>query len=328
MANVDYIMDHSWGYWALGPSYCGYIRNNTGDKLKVTSITIPCGKGVGHFFRGNDVPSNGKESSANTISFPCQAGSGGYYPGTAFQNYTFSFSDLYISPNSTLNVNFNAPQEPYCVCMQKTGGSCVSEPAVKPKYTVKYNANGGSGAPSNQQQEVGKNVTIGSKPSTAPTYKVTYDNDGGNVTVKASDTFPRNFKNWNTKQDGSGSSKNPGNAFSMSSQGTTTFYAQWGKATITSLPKPTRPGCKFVCWSRYKGDSSQKVEVNDKISGNITLYPIFTYSLTIISTMVRYLIHRNQMIQLYSRMENGFIILMPLIHLNQKHMMFLCQVLS
>ena len=80
-----------------------------------------------------------------------------------------------------------------------------------PKYTVTYNANGGSG----------------DAPAVASYY------EGGSVTAAAANTFTvpsanHTFNTWNTKADGSGTSYPAGEAFSMPGANIT-LYAQWNR---------------------------------------------------------------------------------------------------
>ena len=73
------------------------------------------------------------------------------------------------------------------------------------KYTVSFNANGGTGAPNAVYKYYGKSVTI---PSTQP------KRDG------------YSFKNWNTAKGGSGTTYKSGAKYSANTNAT--LYAQWG----------------------------------------------------------------------------------------------------
>ena len=65
--------------------------------------------------------------------------------------------------------------------------------SAKPSYTVSYNANGGSGAPSSQTKWHGENITLSSAKPTRSGY---------------------GFLKWNTKSDGSGTSYTSGETYS------------------------------------------------------------------------------------------------------------------
>lgn len=77
-------------------------------------------------------------------------------------------------------------------------------------YTVSYNANGGSSAPSSQTKYYGKNLTLSSSKPTRTGYT---------------------FQKWNTKSDGSGTSYDPGAVYSANSG--TTLFAIWKANTYT-----------------------------------------------------------------------------------------------
>lgn len=75
---------------------------------------------------------------------------------------------------------------------------------VGAQYTISYNANGGSGAPASQTGNYGTSLSI---QTTIPTRTNYY------------------FKGWNTKQDGSGDTYQPGETYNKYL--TVTLYAQW-----------------------------------------------------------------------------------------------------
>ena len=83
-------------------------------------------------------------------------------------------------------------------------------------YTVSYNANGGTGAPSSQTKVYNKSLTLTSTKPNKTDWK---------------------FKNWNTKADGSGTTYNSGASYT--SNANATLYAQWerqiSKVTIGSV---------------------------------------------------------------------------------------------
>ena len=83
-------------------------------------------------------------------------------------------------------------------------------PIVKLKtYTIKYNANGGSGAPSNQVKEHNKNITLSTSKPTRTGYT---------------------FVNWNTSSAGNGTSYSAGATYSGNSD--ITMYAQWRRNRV------------------------------------------------------------------------------------------------
>ena len=71
-------------------------------------------------------------------------------------------------------------------------------------YSIAYNANGGSGAPSTQTKYYGNNIALSSSKPTRANYV---------------------FVNWNTKADGTGTTYNPGDTYTANAA--LTLYAQW-----------------------------------------------------------------------------------------------------
>ena len=78
------------------------------------------------------------------------------------------------------------------------------------KYTITYNANGGSGAPASQTKGVDETITLSTTTPTRTYYK---------------------FKNWNTKADGSGKTYEAGATYSTNIN--LTLYAQWYGISVT-----------------------------------------------------------------------------------------------
>ena len=163
-----------------------------------------------------------------------------------------------------------------------TGANC----AAVTKYTVTYNANGGSGAPSVQEFNAGESVTLS---STVPT-RVGY-----------------RFIGWNTKADGSGGTYVKANTYTFNES--ITLYAEWkiletyaisynSNATsgfdISSLPlaqlktqdvdltlssnKPTRTGYLFTGWNTSADGSGTSYAPGSTYTKNapVTLYAQWT----------------------------------------------------
>lgn len=154
-------------------------------------------------------------------------------------------------------------------------------------YTIKYDANGGSGAPGNQTKTYGVDLTLSStKPTranaSAGSYTVTYDANGGNVSpasVSAARTTSYTFKNWNTASGGGGTSYASGGTYSTNAAAT--LYAQWNSSTSTAavtLATPTKSG--YTCNGWYTAASGGTKVANAGASytptGNITIYAQWT----------------------------------------------------
>ena len=81
------------------------------------------------------------------------------------------------------------------------------------QHTVKYDANGGTGAPSSQTKTWGSTITLSTTKPTREGYT---------------------FNNWNTQSDGSGASYDSGATYGADQKGgTVTLYAQWTANTYT-----------------------------------------------------------------------------------------------
>lgn len=112
---------------------------------------------------------------------------------------------------------------------------------TKPTYAVKYNANGGSGAPSSQTKTYGTALTL-RKETEEPT-RVGYT-----------------FKNWNTKKDGSGTSYSSGGSYKTNAA--VTLYAQWTENKIT-----VNYYSNYATYAAFKGE-----EVNVSANTNTLVY--------------------------------------------------------
>lgn len=122
-------------------------------------------------------------------------------------------------------------------------------------YTVNYNANGGSGAPSNQTKTYGVSLTLSStkptKSSDVSTITTTFKTDSNTTysTITSDKTISYSFKNWNTSSNGSGTSYSSGGSYTANAA--VTLYAQYDSSTSYesfSLDKPTLTNFEFVGW--------------------------------------------------------------------------------
>ena len=148
-------------------------------------------------------------------------------------------------------------------------------------YTISYNANGGSGAPSSQTKYHGSAITLSSTKPTRTGYR---------------------FSKWNTKSGGSGTSYNSGASYTANANAT--LYAQWtankytvtfdanggsggpGTATKTygtamTIPstKPTKTNYNFLGWAESKTATKAQYlaggSYTKAITANTTLYAVW-----------------------------------------------------
>ena len=127
-------------------------------------------------------------------------------------------------------------------------------PIVRLKtYTIKYNANGGSGAPSNQVKEHNKNITLSTSKPTRTGYT---------------------FVNWNTSSAGNGTSYSAGATYSGNSD--ITMYAQWRRNRV--IINFSVNGGTLISTAAYSVDANGIVTQNGS-----NLYSMY-YNDTIMST--------------------------------------------
>lgn len=171
------------------------------------------------------------------------------------------------------------------------GGTMYASKTVSiPKlasYTVSYNANGGSGAPSSQTKYYGKSLTLSSTKPTRTGYTFqgwgTSASDtsvdyaaGASYTGNANITLYAIWKinTWAVTYNANGGSGAPGNQ-------TKTY----GKTLVLSTTKPTRTGYNFQGWGTSASDTSVDYAAGGNYTANaaITLYAIWklkTYTVT------------------------------------------------
>ena len=161
-----------------------------------------------------------------------------------------------------------------------TVSTTISIPKLK-AYTVKYNANGGSGAPSNQTKYHGTSLKLSSTKPTRSGYT---------------------FKCWNAKDDGTGATDfNPGGTYTGNSD--ITLYAIWitngytvnynpnggsggptsqtkvhGKTLTLTSDIPTRTNYNFEGWGTSASATTVAYDPGGSYTNNasITLYAIWT----------------------------------------------------
>lgn len=206
-----------------------------------------------------------------------------YGIGTAYASQTMSFS-----------ASFNQGQIYYLFLYTKNTGDIYNFSAgssyfsasvtyTTKTYSVTYNANGGSGAPSSQTKTYDVTLTLSStKPTkantSAGTYTVTFNANGGSCStgsLNAALTTIYTFSKWNTSSSGTGTSYASGANYTTNAN--LTLYAIYSSTTTTSsitLPTPTREGYSFLGWATSASASSGTTGSYTP-SGNITLYAIW-----------------------------------------------------
>ena len=151
------------------------------------------------------------------------------------------------------------------------------------RYTVSYNANGGSGAPRSQTKYYGYNLTLSNARPTRTGYT---------------------FQGWATSSNGS-VAYDPGDTYSANAS--VTLYAVWSRSSISitlnasqnggtvngsesisktinyggsygALPTAVRNGYDFVGWNTRSDGTGTYITSTTKFTTNTTLYAIFESS--------------------------------------------------
>lgn len=178
---------------------------------------------------------------------------------------------LYLDSGVLLEMGTGTSSDPYKI----SGGSSANLEEPIPTYTITYNANNGSGAPSSQTKVQNVDLTLS---TTVPTRSGYY------------------FAGWNTSANGSGTSYAAGAVYSENSN--VTLYAQWkqgykisynanggsgapsdqikvqGNTVTLSTNKPTKTGNTFTGWNTSSDGSGTSYAAGATYSADssITLY--------------------------------------------------------
>lgn len=150
-------------------------------------------------------------------------------------------------------------------------------------YTVSYNANGGSGAPSNQTKWYGTNITLSSTKPTRTGYSFAgwATSSSGSVAYAAGATYSSNasvtlYAKWTANTYTVSYNANGGSG-APSSQTKT-----YGVTLTLSSTKPTRSGYTFKGWGTSSGATTVSYAAGGSYTNNsaITLYAIWTLAYT------------------------------------------------
>ena len=169
--------------------------------------------------------------------------------------------------------------------IERVGGTMsvthkITVPALA-KYTVSYNANGGSGAPGSQTKYYGKSITItSSKPTrTHYTFAGWATSSSGSVAYKPGSTYSSNssvtlYAKWtpvtySVSYNANGGSGAPGKQ----------TYSYGGSNITLSTTRPTRQNYNFLGWSLTSTDTSADYQPGQSWSStkanNYTLYAVW-----------------------------------------------------
>ncbi len=237
-ANVDFANQEV--YYAFTPSSSGeYTFESTGSVDSRVYVYNTSGTEIGYDDDSSDEGTNFK------LSLNLTSGAKYYIKVRAYSNYTGT-------------INFN----------------------ITGKYTISYNANGGTGAPSSQTKIHGVTLTLSSITpmrtgytfigwSTSSTATSATYQPSGRFTTNANTTL---YAVW---------SKNPATSYTLSynaNGGTGAPSSQTGSTTYTiSNTTPDRTGYVFLGWSKSSSATAASYQPGDSITitSNTTLYAVW-----------------------------------------------------
>ena len=165
---------------------------------------------------------------------------------------------------------------------------CTSHEEIKPdkpKYTVTYNANGGSVSPTSSLVEKETSTTL---PTPTKSYTVSFNANGGSnapASLKAALTC----LGWAMSASATSATYSCGAAFTPTNN--TTLYAVWKANASFTVPsgEPVRDGYEFLGWAASADSTTATFHAGDKVTvsgGNVTYYAVWKEipSLTISQT--------------------------------------------
>ena len=221
-----------------------------------------------------------------TLSYNANGGSGApsSQTGTGVGSYTFTISSTKPTRTGYTFLGWSLSSTATSASYQPDGSITLTASDIlyavwkANTYTVSYNANGGSGAPSNQTKTYGVTLTLSNTKPTRTGYT---------------------FSAWNTAQNGSGTSYAPGGSYTANAA--VTLYAQWTVNTYVvtfdaqggsvtpasksvtygqpygSLPVPVRAGYRFDGWfTAATGGTQVTAETVVTVTSAQTLYAHWT----------------------------------------------------
>lgn len=192
------------------------------------------------------------------------------YAKTSYGTFTFEFSGTFAKNTYYYLVLYSkSNNDMFFTNASNLQPSAVATYTAK-TFTISYNANGGSNAPSSQTKTYGTALTLTTSKPTVPSatsssstsnFTITGNCNGGyygtkaqtSVSITATATTPKTttytFSKWNTEADGSGTSYNSGGSYTTNASDT--LYAIYTSSTtsgtttysnnaISKLNKPTR----------------------------------------------------------------------------------------
>jgi uncharacterized repeat protein (TIGR02543 family) len=220
---------------------------------------------------GSGAPGSVGNITSTTISSTVPTRTG--YDFLGWSTSSSATSASYVAGNS---ISLSSNTTLYAVWKKKT-------------YTITYDANGGSNAPSDQEKLHGEDLILTESIPTPPpeesiTYTVYFNANGGICDtdfIDAIDYEGYRFAYWDTDIDGRGTEYDPGGIYSQDSD--VTLFAQYSSYyhdNGITLPIPTRENHIFLGWAtdpyatsgitgRYNPDDNVTFYAIWKCKGNV-----------------------------------------------------------
>ncbi len=218
----------------------------------------------------------------------------GFFPDSMVYSTTYDTSLIDVS-RSGENFNIKGKKSGTCqfkitVFSDSTGSYIISSKTIavtviNNNFTVNYNANGGTGAPSSQTKKYGTDLTLSSVEPVGKAYTVSFDGNGGTVS-ESSRVYRPTFNGWNTNSDGSGTRYEPGATYEENKN--LSLYAQWLYENLYNVPIPEREGYYFIGWYSSLDVDSNGLPIGElytsssMIDKSLTLYAMWSKSADIL----------------------------------------------
>lgn len=198
--------------------------------------------------------------------------------GTTTVSKSHSSRNVSFSLSFAMNVTWSGV---YCGTMTASGSIGIG---AKTSYTVSYNANGGSGAPSSQTKWYDETLTLSSTVPTKSGYtflgwatsssatSATYSAGGSYTSNSAATLYAIWKKTITITYNANGGSGAP------SSQSANVYNATTSYTFTLSSTKPTRTGYTFLGWSTSSSATSSSYSSGSSysFSSSTTLYAVWT----------------------------------------------------
>lgn len=192
--------NHWWGYGNVSTS------DQSGSVTRVTLTAGMQARGWGFDISYVDATATINGQSATTYDNDFYSPSGGY---TAVDMVTKTLDITRTHSAQTINVSIKVVNRSSYMDGTSTASSTVTIPA-RPSYTVSYNANNGSGAPSAQTKWYGETLTLSTTKPTRTGYT---------------------FLGWSTSSTATSATYTAGGSYTANSG--TTLYAVWKRSGNT-----------------------------------------------------------------------------------------------